>query len=146
MTKKSLSEADICENLNAAGEVHEDATVLHKVYIEAFTRLPMPFLTTWACITEAMYFAERCGGYRLQCKLGIMLQNNVLQIHEIQTEDYEHLFGLMETYRDRPMDFADATLVLAAERTGERHILTIDSYFLFYRIGNGGSFEIIPVD
>ncbi|UJB71092.1 nucleic acid-binding protein [Acaryochloris sp. 'Moss Beach'] len=126
--------------------VIDQSQSLHKVYIEAFTRLPMPFLTTWACMTEAMYFADRCGGYRLQRKLGGMLQNNVLQIYDIQTEDYERLFGLIETYQDRPMDFADATLVLAAERTGKRQILTIDSDFLFYRIGDGESFEIIPVD
>lgn len=118
----------------------------HRAYLEAFTRLPMPFLTTWACMTEAMYFADRCGGYRLQRKLGMMLRDNALQIYEIQVEDYDRLFELMGIYQDRPMDFADATLVLAAERTRERRILTTDSDFLFYRMGNGESFEIIPVD
>jgi predicted nucleic acid-binding protein len=43
------------------------------------------------------------------------------------------------------MDLADATLVLAAEKTGYRQILTLDSDFLFYRIGDRDTFEIIPV-
>ena len=41
------------------------------------------------------------------------------------------------------MDLADATLVLTAENTGYRKILTIDSDFLFYRISGQDSFEII---
>ena len=51
----------------------------------------------------------------------------------------------MEQYRDRPMDLADATLVSAAEKTGYRQILTLDSDFLFYRIGDQDSFDIIQV-
>jgi predicted nucleic acid-binding protein len=34
------------------------------------------------------------------------------------------------------MDLADATLVLTAEKTGYRQILTLDSDFLFYRISD----------
>ena len=41
------------------------------------------------------------------------------------------------------MDLADATLVLVAEKVGERRILTTDSDFLFYRIAGKESFEII---
>jgi hypothetical protein len=51
----------------------------------------------------------------------------------------------MEQYRDRPIDLADATLVLAAEKTGYRKILTLDSDFLFYRIGDRETFEIVQI-
>jgi uncharacterized protein len=67
----------------------------------------------------------------------------LLTIHTIQETDYSRLLTLMEQYRDRPMDLADATLVLVAEKTGYRQILTLDSDFLFYRIHNQESFEII---
>jgi len=43
-------------------------------------------------------------------------------------------FKCITAYCDRPMDLADATLVLAAEKTGYHQILTLDSDFLFYRI------------
>jgi hypothetical protein len=66
-------------------------------------------------------------------------------IYEIEENDYRRLFELMERYRDRPMDLADATLVLTAEKTGYRQILTLDSDFLFYRIGGRDNFEIIQV-
>ena len=40
---------------------------------------------------------------------------------------------LMRKYADRPMDFADASLVWAAEETGAREILTTDRDFEIYR-------------
>jgi uncharacterized protein len=51
----------------------------------------------------------------------------------------------MEQYSDRPMDLADATLVLAAEKTGYNQILTLDSDFLFYRINERDTFDVIQI-
>jgi len=48
----------------------------------------------------------------------------------------------MEKYQDRPMDLADATLVLAAEKTGFHQILTLDQDFYFYRINGESSFGV----
>ena len=44
-----------------------------------------------------------------------------------------HIAELMRKYADRPMDFADASLVWAAEQTGAREILTTDRDFETYR-------------
>jgi len=47
-------------------------------------------------------------------------------------------FELMETYRDRPMDLADASLIAAAEALETRKIFTIDrDDFQTYRIRRG---------
>jgi uncharacterized protein len=70
---------------------------------------------------------------------------NLLTIHEIQSGDYDRLFALMEQYQDRPMDLADATLVVATEKMGINQILTLNSDFLFYRIDDRESFNIIQV-
>jgi uncharacterized protein len=51
----------------------------------------------------------------------------------------------MEKYCDSPMDLADATLVVADEKIGCRRILTLDSDFLFYRIGDRDNFDVIQV-
>ncbi|WP_421654382.1 hypothetical protein [Leptothermofonsia sp. ETS-13] len=67
-------------------------------------------------------------------------------VYEIQEKDYVRLLELMEKYHDQPMDFADATLILMAEKTGNRQILTLDSDFLFYRIGNQETFDVIRVE
>ena len=57
-------------------------------------------------------------------------------------------FELMELYADRPMDFADASLIVAAERLGTRRIFTIDRrHFESYRVQRGYrhySLEILP--
>jgi predicted nucleic acid-binding protein len=51
----------------------------------------------------------------------------------------------MARYADRPMDFADATLVHVAGREGLRSILTIDhDDFETYRIGRNAKFRILP--
>jgi len=96
-------------------------------------------------MAEAMYLALNQGGWQMQKQLSKFLLSKLVIIHDIQIDDYERLFRLMEQYQDRPMDLADATLVLAAEKTGVNQILTIDSDFLFYRIADQGSFNIIQI-
>jgi predicted nucleic acid-binding protein len=117
----------------------------HKAYKSAVMHLAKPLITTWSCLTEAMYLALHRGGWQMQKQLGQLLLDKLLIVYEIQESDYSRLLALMEQYRDRPMDLADATLVLAAEKVGYRQILTLDSDFLFYRIGDRDSFDVIQV-
>ena len=57
-------------------------------------------------------------------------------------------FELMETYADHPMDFADASIVVAAEALGTRKVFTLDmNDFKTYRVRRGQRhepFEIVP--
>ena len=115
----------------------------HLAYRNTVRRVASPLLTTWSCLTEAMYLALHRGGWTMQKQLGQLLLNKLLVVYEIQEQDYPRLLELMEQYQDRPMDLADASLVLVAERTGFRRILTLDSDFLFYRIANQGTFDVI---
>jgi len=47
-------------------------------------------------------------------------------------------FELMELYADHPMDFADASLVVAAESLGTRRVFAIDRKdFVTYRVRRG---------
>ena len=51
----------------------------------------------------------------------------------------------MKKYRDRPMDFADATLVHLAQRESLSTIFTVDhSDFETYRIGGRKRFHVLP--
>ncbi len=117
----------------------------HNAYKNKVMRLAKPLITTWSCLTEAMYLALHRSGWQMQKQLGQLLLDKLLVVYEIQESDFSRLLALMEQYRDRPMDVADATLVLAAEKKGYRQILTLDSDFLFYRIKNQESFDIIQV-
>ena len=123
----------------------DSSQLKHLAYRRTIQRLRKPLVTTWSCLTEAMYLALHRGGWMMQKQLSQLLLDKLLTIYEIQESDYMSLFALMEQYSDRPMDLADATLVLVAEKTGYRQILTLDSDFLFYRIGNQDTFDIIQV-
>jgi hypothetical protein len=50
---------------------------------------------------------------------------------------------LMRKYADRPMDFADASLVWAAQDTGAREILTTDRDFEIYRTRTHERLELV---
>jgi uncharacterized protein len=45
----------------------------HKTYKSAVMRLAKPPVTTWSCLTEAMYLALHRGGWQMQMQLGQLL-------------------------------------------------------------------------
>lgn len=118
----------------------------HKLCQTAVTKLPMPLITTWSCFTEAMYLALQRGGWVMQNQLGKLVIEGLLTFYEIQAQDYHRLFELIEKYKDRPMDLADATLVLAAECLCLQQIFTLDSDFFFYLINDSDPFEVVHLE
>jgi len=54
------------------------------------------------------------------------LATNEFAVADISPEDYPKLPALMRRYASLPMDLADASLVLLAERLGHGRILTTD--------------------
>jgi predicted nucleic acid-binding protein len=55
-------------------------------------------------------------------------------ISDINQNDMLRLVELTTKYSDLPMDFADATLVITAEKTGIREIISLDKDFDIYRL------------
>ena len=83
----------------------------------------------------------------LNCRIGLwtMLSTGSIRLAEITHEELPEIHVLMTKYRDRPMDFADATLVHLAARESLSLILTIDhDNFETYRIGGRKRFTILP--
>ena len=109
----------------------------------AFAEAPLPLVTTVAVLTELFHFAQRrlgdaSGAWR-------MLKAGQINVGPITDTDLPFLDNLMTRYADRPMDFADATLVHVAAREGIRTVLTIDhADFETYRIGRNAKFRILP--
>ena len=63
----------------------------------------------------------------------------------IDDADMPILHTLMRKYHDRPMDFADATLVQLAHRESLQTVLTVDfNDFETYRISGRKRFRIFP--
>ena len=100
-----------------------------------------PLLATSAVLTEAFYFAVKKG---FRQRVWDFVRGSVVMA-SIANSELPALEQLMHRYADRPMDFADATLVHVAEREGLKTILTIDhDDFETYRIGRNAKFRILP--
>lgn len=113
--------------------------------LDATKQLPAgPFVTTWPCFTEAMYLVFQAGGYPAQAELWRWRTAGRLSFHEITANDVDQMAALMDKYKDRPMDLADASLVVAAERLAMRRVFTLDSDFHIFRLSDGSALECIP--
>jgi len=89
-------------------------------------------ITTIAVITETSHMLD----FNVQTQIDFLkwINEKGIIIHEIQQKDIQRIIELSVKYSDIPMDFADATLVLAAEHTGIRKIISVDSDFEIYRL------------
>jgi predicted nucleic acid-binding protein len=99
-----------------------------------------PFVTTWPCVTEAMHLLGHQGRETLRAQI----VQGVLTLHPATQQHAERACFLMQRYADAPMDFADASLVVAAEVLNLTRILTIDRHFYAYRINDHTPFEVLP--
>jgi len=117
----------------------------HGPCIETLLQLRLPLLTSEAVLTELFHLVGSAS-HAMQAAWKFV-RSDALQIAAISTDDLPRLDELMTRYADRPMDFADATLVRLAEREGISTIFTVDQAdFTVYRIGSKGRFRILPVD
>jgi uncharacterized protein len=115
----------------------------HQSCLEALQGASLPLVTTTAVLAETFYFASKVGGLT-QLAWTFILTSRIT-IAPISDPDLPALESLMARFADRPMDFADATLVHVANREGLRTILTIDrADFETYRIGRNAKFRILP--
>lgn len=106
--------------------------------------LPMPMVTTWPCLAEVMHLAGREGGWAMRELIVKYIMADLLRLHTPTPEETARIFALMEQYKDRPMDLADASLVALAEVRGDIQIFSIDSDFYVYRLANGSALEVLP--
>jgi predicted nucleic acid-binding protein len=109
----------------------------------AFTEFRLPLATTAAVLSELFHLlgdskAETETAWRF-------LRSGAVTVLPIDDEDLASLEALMQKYHDRPMDFADASLVHLAERETLATVFTVDQDdFETYRIGGRKRFRILP--
>ena len=117
----------------------------HVRCLDAAKALPAgPLITTWPCFTEAMYLLHRAAGHAGQAGLWRWRSEGRLALFDLGSEEIDRMAVLMIKYQDRPMDLADASLVVAAERLGVEKLFTLDSDFHVYRLSDGSAFELVP--
>jgi predicted nucleic acid-binding protein len=99
--------------------------------------------TTSAVVTEAMHLvASDSRGPRL---LADFLAEARVEVYDFtRPPDLHHGVALMEGYRNLPMDFADATLLLLAEGLGVDDLLTLDRRgFAAFRTRQGRALRLV---
>lgn len=99
---------------------------------------PCRLVTTWLVLTEAWHLIPE----KSRLKFFQWVAAGGVGVVDLRTEDLRAMQTLLQKYRDRPMDLADASLVILAERLGLNQILTLDrNDFDVYRLSGGRRFE-----
>ncbi|MDX2180672.1 MAG: PIN domain-containing protein [Bryobacteraceae bacterium] len=112
----------------------------HRACVEAIAQIPLPLLTSEAVLTELFHLRGPRGYDRTW-----RFVRSAVSLASMADEELPAIHSLMTQYADRPMDFADATLVYLANREGLSTILTIDhDDFETYRLAGRKRFRILP--
>lgn len=115
----------------------------HDRCVEVIEGLPLPLATSEAVLTELLYFVGD-DPHRLRAAWAF-LRSGALTLLEIGDRDLPEIERLMIRYADRPMDFADATLVHLAARESVLTVFTVDNDdFETYRLPARRKLRILP--
>ena len=115
----------------------------HERCKEVFDSLREPMGTVWSALAEAVYLLSF--SWRAQGAFWEMMETEAVLILALDHTDVPRMTELMRTYRDLPMDLADAALVRVAEREKLRRIFTLDRRdFEVYGPARLGRFSILP--
>ena len=90
------------------------------------------FISTLAVFTEVSHMLDFSVRAQQDFYQWVMCKGVI--ISDINQHDMPRLVELTSKYSDLPMDFADATLVISAEKTGIKKIISLDRDFDIYRL------------
>jgi predicted nucleic acid-binding protein len=115
----------------------------HSACREAFKGFRFPLITSEAVLTELFYMvADNQAATEAAWAL---VRSGAVALAPIDNGELAEIQELMNRYRDRPMDFADATLVYLARRESVSTVFTVDhNDFETYRIEGKRRFRILP--
>jgi predicted nucleic acid-binding protein len=110
-----------------------DASERHHRPVKAFLKEhPYRYVSTLAVFTEVSHMLDFSTDAQRDFYEWVMFKG--VLISDINQNDMPRLVELTGKYADLPMDFADATLVITAEKTGIRKIISLDKDFDIYRL------------
>ena len=103
----------------------------HKRVLEFVKKYDGEFVTTWSVITEATHLLRQ--SIKAQLNLLEWIKRGGLDIYHIEKSDLQRVIFLTKKYSDIPMDLADCSLIILAEKSGIKDIVSIDSDYDIYR-------------
>lgn len=104
----------------------------HKKAINFLKKCEYRFISTLAVYTEVSYFLSI--NQKAQQDFFDWVIHRGIIIADINQHDISRITELMKKYSDLPMDFADASLLVTAEKTGIMEIVSSDNDFDIYRL------------
>ncbi len=100
-------------------------------------------ISTWAVLTEFSHLAPSIDAIVRLLRWTII---GGMEVLPLAADELATATDWMERYADRPMDLADASLVVAAMTTGVTAIWTLDrSDFETYRLPNRKRFRLVEM-
>ena len=90
------------------------------------------FVSTLAVFTEVSYMLNFSVNAQRDFYDWVLYKGVILS--DINQNDMARIVELTDKYADLPMDFADGTLIITAEKTGIREIISLDKDFDVYRL------------
>lgn len=115
----------------------------HAAVMERLDDFEGRLVSTSAVITEAMHFVSAgASGPRLLCEF---VQKCGVDLFDLtRPPELPEVVSLIEKYRNVPMDFVDATLVVLADGLNVRDVLTLDRRgFSIYRTRRDRAFKLV---
>lgn len=117
----------------------------HQRCVETLSSLPSAALmTTWPCLTEAMYLLHRGGGHTAQEELWGFLADGLVRLHLSTESEHTRIRELMRQYADMPLDLADASLASASEQLGNKKLFSLDQPLRALILANDENFDVVP--
>ena len=100
------------------------------------------WITTWAVVTETCHLIGHYLGEGVKAEWLSAIGRQEIKVFDLTCLDCARAATLVLKYRDLPMDFADASLVILAEHLGHGRILSADQRdFEAFRFKNTRPFE-----
>lgn len=128
MQKSILDTGPIVALFDRSDHYHLDIfNFMQGFYGKLYSTLPV--------VTEALYLLD----FNIETQLDFLkwLESGAIEIVDITSNDLYRIREMMDKYRDVPMDFADATLMLISERLNLKDIISLDNDFFVYRKSDG---------
>lgn len=134
MNKCIIDTGPMVALFDSSDQYHEKAVSFIKGYSGSL-------LTTHACVTEVIYLLD----FSKQAQLDFLswVGKSAVELVHIENSDVLKMIQIFSKYADLPMDYADGTLILTAEKMNIKQIATIDSDFEIYRMHRNKKFEIL---
>ena len=103
----------------------------HQKIVDFLKNQSSQLVSTWPVLTEVSHMLD----FSVEAQLDFLrwVHRGGVDIHQLSVHDLERIVALTETYRDSPMDLADASLVVTAEHRRIEEIISIDRDFDVYR-------------